>query len=123
MGVGGGQVRFKTANEYKAIQSLQSAMVTDAWKTTGMGVHDAEGFETEAARGVLNPVVRRSGLLVLLSYLFPGLPGLAPGPSLTFGFPGGWGSMPLPRPLLPFSLSFSSVRTEPFDANQVWLAG
>ena len=37
MGVGGGQVRFKTANEYKAIQSLQSATVTEAWKTTGMG--------------------------------------------------------------------------------------
>ncbi len=35
-------------------------------------------------------------------YLFPGFPGLVPGPSLTFGFPGGCGSGPLPTPLLPF---------------------
>ena len=38
MGDRGREVRLKTANEYKAIQSLQSAMVTEAWKTTGMGV-------------------------------------------------------------------------------------
>jgi hypothetical protein len=33
--------------------------------------------------------------------LSPGLPGRVPGPSLIGGFPGGWGSRPLPTPLLP----------------------
>ena len=37
MGDRGREVRLKTANEYKATQSLQSAMVTEAWKTTGIG--------------------------------------------------------------------------------------
>ena len=35
--------------------------------------------------------------------LFPGLPGLVPGPSLIGGFPGGCGSSPLPTPFLPWT--------------------
>jgi hypothetical protein len=33
---------------------------------------------------------------------WPGFPGPVPGPSFTGGLPGGWGSSPLPTPLLPW---------------------
>src|SRR5437879_732551 len=36
--------------------------------------------------------------------LLPGLPGPVPGPSFSGGLPGGAGSIPLPTPLLPFTL-------------------
>src|SRR3954465_13288982 len=36
-------------------------------------------------------------------FWLPGLPGPVPGPSLMGGFPGGWGSIPLPTPLFPFA--------------------